>query len=285
MHDHRLQATDAPPAKWGMPLGTETTNVKRGRPMHLSSLGPISGGAMSIDTPDTVIIAGWYPDPTDESLARWWDGSEWSQTTRPRKPAGPAREELEQQEPQQYQPQEQQQRYFSPVPIRTDATLPPIDPYRPMNRRHDSQGFVSMGVKPTMKFTPTRAYTGSVWAIATMPVWTTLLVLGLVIGLGDLYTTFLIAATGVIVFAVVLGFAIHDRKVLLNSLHPTAASPGWMVLTPLVYLISRGVHVSRAVGHGWAPLIVLLICSFMPAAVVLAFDSIYGVIMSFIGGF
>lgn len=236
---------------------------------------------MSIGSPDTVIIAGWYPDPTDDTLARWWDGTEWSPTTRQRQPAAPAAEEPRQQE-QDQQPQEQ--RYFSPVPIRTEATLPPIDPYRPLNRRHDSQGFVSMGVKPTMKFTPTRAYTGSVWAIATMPVWTTLLVLGLVIGLGDLYTKFLISMTAAIVFAVLVGFAIHDRKVMLNSLHPTAASPWLMILTPVTYLISRGVHVGRTVGHGWAPLIVFLICSFMPAGVVLAYDAVYNVIVSFIGG-
>ena len=226
---------------------------------------------MSIDAPSTVIIAGWYPDPTDNSQARWWDGVEWSSTTRLRQPeaAAPAAEPVH------------QNRYFSPVPLRTDATLPPIDPYRPLNRRNDSQGFVSMGVKQVMKFKPTRAYTGSVWAIATMPIWVTILALTLRITLEDLYTPFLISITGVVVFVILIAFAIHDQKVMLNSLHPKAASPWWMILSPLVYLIVRGVHVSRNVGHGWAPLIVYLICNFAPAAAILTFGALYAFIMSF----
>lgn len=214
---------------------------------------------MSIDTANTVIIAGWYPDPADDTQARWWDGSQWTSTLRARHPVTPP----------------QGNRYFSPVPIRTDATLPPIDPYRPMNRRQDTQGFVSMGVKASVQFHPTRAYTGSVWAIATMPLWVTIIVMALAIGLGNLYSSFLITLTSVIVFVIAVVSAIHDHKVLLNSLHPVAASAWWMLLGPLVYLIARGVRVSRTVGHGWAPLVVYLICSFVPAVAVLAFSSLF----------
>ncbi len=229
---------------------------------------------MSIDQLGTVIVAGWYPDPENDSLARWWDGSQWSDATRQRNVPSPAAE------PQgpvaaAPAPEPYRERYFSPVPVRTDATLPPIDPYRPLNRRHDSQGFVSMGVKPTIQFHPTRAYTGAVWAIATIPVWTTIAVLALYIGLGDFYTQFLVALTGVVLFVIALAFAIHDHKVMLNSLHPAAASAWWMFLGPMIYLIVRGVHVSRNVGHGWAPLIVYLICSFVPAAAILALGTLY----------
>lgn len=38
--------------------------------------------------------SGWYPDPSDEAQERWWDGSAWTHTTRPRgaseAPATPA---------------------------------------------------------------------------------------------------------------------------------------------------------------------------------------------------
>ncbi|HNP16645.1 MAG TPA: DUF2510 domain-containing protein [Terrimesophilobacter sp.] len=214
---------------------------------------------MSIDTANTVIIAGWYPDPANNAQARWWDGSQWSTTTRPRHPVAPP----------------QPDRYFSPVAIRTDATLPPIDPYRPMNRRYDTQDNVSMAAKPIMQFHPTRAYTGAAWTIATMPVWATLLVLGLIITLGDLYSTFLIALTSVVIFAFAVSLAVHDRHVLDNSLHTRTATPWWMLLSPLVYLIVRGYHVSRTVGHGWAPLVVYILCSFVPAVAVLAFSTIY----------
>ncbi|MEO7349798.1 MAG: DUF2510 domain-containing protein [Terrimesophilobacter sp.] len=228
---------------------------------------------MSIDTPSTVIIAGWYPDPTDNTQARWWDGTEWGSATRPRQTEAP---------PKPAEPVHHN-RYFSPVPLRTEAVLPPIDPYRPLNRRDDSQGFVSMGLKPVIKFTPTRAYTGSVWAIATMPIWSTIVVLALTIILGDLYTTFLISITSVTVLVILIAFAIHDQKRMLNSLHPKAASPWWMILSPLIYLIVRGVHVSRTVGHGWAPLIVFLICSFVPAAAILAFGALSAFVLSLLG--
>ena len=107
---------------------------------------------------------------------------------------------------------------------------------------------------------------------------------GLVLGLGELYSTFLIALTGVIVFVLAVTMAIHDHKVLLNSLHPKAASAWWMLLSPLVYLIVRGVNVSRNVGHGWAPLVVYLICSFIPAVAVLAFSSLFAFFASVLGG-
>lgn len=247
---------------------------------------------MSIDTPGTVIIAGWYPDPTDSTQARWWDGSQWTLNRRPRDHQASAHAPAAVHEPAPVPAPvhaagedaipdpasapvaapTHQTRYFSPVPIRTDATLPPIDPYRPLNRRHDSQGFVSMGVKQTVKFRPTRAYTGSVWAIATSPVWSTLISLVLMIGLDQFFTQFLMALTAVLYLVVIVAFAIHDQKVLLNSLHPVAASPWWMLLSPLIYLIARGVHVSRTVGHGWAPMIVFLICSLVPAGAALAFS-------------
>lgn len=37
---------------------------------------------------NTQPAAGWYPDPTAQSLQRWWDGSAWSQVTRPAWSAG-----------------------------------------------------------------------------------------------------------------------------------------------------------------------------------------------------
>lgn len=233
---------------------------------------PHKGGKMSMGTAETIIVAGWYPDPADNALARWWDGSQWASTTRQRHVPTPAQEQ-----------HREGNAYFSPVPIRTDATLPPIDPYRPMNRRHDSQGFVSMGVKPLMQFHPTRAYTGSVWALATMPVWTTIVVLALVIGLQGFYTTFLAAMTGILMFLLTVMFGMHDQKVLKDSLHVSTASPWWILLSPLAYLIVRSIYVHRAVGHGWAPFVVYMICSFVPAVAFLAFGYLFTFFASLLG--
>ncbi len=34
--------------------------------------------------------AGWYPDPSDPSRTRWWDGTQWTDHTPPAAPAAPA---------------------------------------------------------------------------------------------------------------------------------------------------------------------------------------------------
>ena len=238
---------------------------------------------MSIDAPAMVIVAGWYPDPTGNGQARWWDGAQWTPTTRELDVAasskGPATNSSASSEPVR-----EPARYFSPVPVRTDASLPPIDPYRPLSRRDDSQGFVSMGVKATTRFHPTRAYTGAVWAIATMPVWTTIVFLALAFTLGDFFTPFLIALSSFVLYVIAIAFAIHDQKVMSNSLHPRVASHWWMLLGPFVYLIVRGVHVSRTVGHGWVPLIIYLICCFVPAAAILALSSLFLFFSSLLNG-
>lgn len=31
-------------------------------------------------------VAGWYPDPSNEALIRWWDGSQWTTYTQPTQP-------------------------------------------------------------------------------------------------------------------------------------------------------------------------------------------------------
>lgn len=222
---------------------------------------------MSIDMASTVIIAGWYPDPADDSQARWWDGAQWTPQTRPRHPKTPP----------------PSNRYFSPVPIRTDATLPPIDPYRPMEKRHNTQGFVSMAAKPATQYSPTRAYTGSVWWLATMPIWSTVLVVVLVVALGEFYTLFPQLLVGVILLFTGAALVVHDRKVLLAAMHPTAASSWWFLLGPFIYLVVRSVHVTKHVGHGWAPVIVYLVSSIVPIAAILAFTTLYVFIASMLG--
>lgn len=230
---------------------------------------------MSVNAPAMVIVAGWYPDPADNTLARWWDGTQWTPTTR---------EIDEVSAPAIAEAAPTSNQYFSPVPVRTDASLPPIDPYRPLNRRDDSQGFVSMGVKAAAHFQPTRAYTGAVWAIATLPIWSTFSLLALALALGELYSSFLIGVTGFVLFVICVAFATHDQKVMMNSLHSRVASPWWMLLGPFVYLIVRGVHVSRTLGRGWVPLIVYLICCFVPTAAILAFSSLFAFVSSFLNG-
>ena len=103
-----------------------------------------------------------------------------------------------------------------------------------------------------------------------MPLWWTVLhVAPLLIGLVEFFTTFLQLFVAVFVVLIAAALTMHDRKVLLAEAHPTAASSWWFLLSPLAYLIARGVHVRRSMKHGWAPVIIYIICSFIPVIVAL----------------
>jgi hypothetical protein len=41
----------------------------------------------------TTTPQGWYPDPNDDSIVRWWDGQQWTGHTEQRVPAGPTPEQ------------------------------------------------------------------------------------------------------------------------------------------------------------------------------------------------
>lgn len=198
-----------------------------------------------METSESAIVAGWYPDPADESLARWWDGAGWTTTTRPREPIAPV---------------------HAPPPVYPT-------PYRPVNQ-----------FQPLARFEPTRAYTGSVWALATSPVWVSVLVIALFMGLGTLFTPFVMAFTSLVIFIIIVSFAVRDHNELIDSLHPDAASAWWMLLGPMVYLIVRGVYVSRNVGRGWSPLVTYILCSFAPVIAALGFSWFIISLTSGLGG-
>jgi hypothetical protein len=40
--------------------------------------------AARVSTPTSVAPANWYPDPTDQTKWRWWDGQQWTTYTAPR---------------------------------------------------------------------------------------------------------------------------------------------------------------------------------------------------------
>ena len=41
----------------------------------------------NVSTASSTPAGGWYADPLDASLLRWWDGSTWSKQTMPADPA------------------------------------------------------------------------------------------------------------------------------------------------------------------------------------------------------
>lgn len=208
---------------------------------------------MAIDTADEIIIAGWYPDPANDQSLRWWDGEQWTANVHEREPIAPVAHTA-----------------FPPVAIRKDATLPPIDPYRPMDKRRDTHSFVSMAaVRKELRLAPSLRYTAAAWWFATLPLWWAVIETCLYLGLDQLYTPFIQLFLRIIVVAIAIGLMLHDRRMLLRDGHPSAASPWWFLLSPLAYLIARAVHVQRSMRHGWAPVVVWVLCAFAPLILLL----------------
>jgi hypothetical protein len=101
-----------------------------------------------------------------------------------------------------------------------------------------------------------KTYTGAIWIIALMPVFTlvALLLLILVLGQGNNYPLVL-----TVLFApyfLVIGFAAYDRLLLMTWGHKKPASALWALLTEPVYVIIRAMRTWRETGKGFLPIAV-----------------------------
>lgn len=116
---------------------------------------------------------------------------------------------------------------------------------------------------------PERAMTSSVWLMAATPLLTFGAMIALVLWLPDFYSRF--AQLGLLAIFVVatLGFAVNDVKELRSMGHLRPASAGWVVLSPLAYLLARGVRTSSTSRAAFAPfLLVTVTIALLVAAVV-----------------
>ena len=87
---------------------------------------------------------------------------------------------------------------------------------------------------------------------------------------------FVQAATGFVFLLWTAVLATQDRRSLLAAGHSETASPWWLLLSPLAYLIARTVKVRNTTGSGAAPLWTYLALAIIPAIGVFGYLSTAG---------
>lgn len=161
--------------------------------------------------------AGWYDDPTGADHNRWWNGTAWTDHT-------------------------------SPKP--SDATDAALSDYVPF----DGRSWKSESVFGEHQ-APARSNTAGAWGLAFLP-WLVLFASAAVVVLTlfahQLWWTAVAAA--ILPLLVAVAMATRDRLRLADYGYVRRPALGWVLLTPLIYLIVRTVLVRRESGKGSAPL-------------------------------
>jgi hypothetical protein len=189
------------------------------------------------------IPAGWYPDPAGGNGKRWWDGTGWTHN------------------------------------VQAPEVAPPPPSFG---------NYVHAEFRPTIPLPIAESgigYTRSSWWIAGSPLWIVVpqaIVLGLFSSLAPLPApSIVLGATlfTVLGWLITLGLAFADRAGLIRGGNLTAASPWWILLTPLAYLIARARQVRLYASGGWASVIWWCIAAFVcPGVASLAFFGAYGLV-------
>jgi hypothetical protein len=189
------------------------------------------------------IPAGWYPDPAGGNGKRWWDGNVWTHNV---------------QEPEVAPPPPSFGNYVS-AEFRPTTPLP----------------IAESGI----------GYTRSSWWIAGSPLWVVVpqaIVLGLFSSLAPLpVPSIVLGATlfTLLGWLITLRLAFADRAGLIRGGNQTAASPWWILLTPLAYLIVRARQAQLYASGGWASVIWWCLAAFVcPGVATLAFFGAYGLV-------
>lgn len=188
------------------------------------------------------IPPGWYPDPAGGEGKRWWDGAGWT-THLQEPPAAPP--------------------------------LPTFGNYVPAELR---------SVRPLPTADAGIAYTRAAWWIAFSPIWSIVPQAIIVESVNSVSATPIsdfipgLAALNMIVWAFLVWLAFIDRTKLHSLGNNSAASPWWVLLTPLAYLIVRAQHVRLYATGAWAMVIWWSIAVFVtPGLAVLGIFGAYGI--------
>lgn len=214
----------------------------------------------SVGAPTTP--AGWYKDPADATRLRWWDGTQWTSTVQ--NAPVPA-------------PSAQPAPVVSQAPDASGAGGAAGGAYVPFQRSAQiEQATNSRGL----------AYTGPMWWISAQPIWgvvTQVMLFALVTAFGSVPAAILVPGylvLNLVLLAVLVGLAFADRSALLRGGNQSAASPWWMLLSPLVYLILRARQVALWESEGgWAAVLWWSIAAVLsPVLAILGYFAVLGAV-------
>jgi hypothetical protein len=176
------------------------------------------------------IPAGWYPDPGGSADLRWWNGQQWTAQ-------------------------------LQPVPVAPVAPPPPaVQSFQPAaEKAYVPFSSAAAAPRPVLRGI---AYTRTVWWICFQPLWglaTQAVMYAIVTAFGPVPTVLLVigfTVLNLLLWALLVRLAFADRKALVEGGNGSAASPWWILLSPLVYLILRARQVRMWEEAGaWAPVV------------------------------
>jgi hypothetical protein len=137
------------------------------------------------------------------------------------------------------------------VPVRAPATPSPFDSfggntgfgtgYQPLERRPE----VRAGVRQKAS----RAHSLSAWLLAVLPILFFAGAIVLAFVAVEYYTVIALAVVAATLLVTSFALAAHDSRVLTLDGHFETASPAWVFLTPVAYLIVRTASVARETGR------------------------------------
>jgi hypothetical protein len=243
-------------------------------------------------------VAGWYDDPDIALRLRWWDGSRWTQHTRPKPivhsdPASPgaavahgatvsetatatatatsdattlsdATSAATVAAPVGEEP------YSYSVPYSATPTSAPSTtaeggavqstPLGTFGARSVSRHELWNTNAQSMDYMPERTTTVSAWMLACTPLVAFLAQIAVTILIGfDSTPWFWLFASSVLPVLWLIVFVRRDREKLHEWGHLERASAWWALLGSYGYLTARGIVVQRQAGRGWWPLIVTIL--------------------------
>ncbi len=199
------------------------------------------------------VPAGWYPDPADPAGKRWWDGTKWTTDVQPA--------------PQAPSPQP-----FAETPVLTRGSIAP-DPFEASHSFARATRHTGI------------SHTRAGWWISFQPLWglVTQVVLVVVavsfLAIPQALLSIILLGFNLVVLAILVALAHADRNGLRAGGNETAASPWWILLTPLVYLILRAREINRYDVGGWAGLVWWIVAAVLsPGVAILAYFGLIGIV-------